>query len=298
MSDSIKSLIKNIVAVNKLQGNFLEDAYNRLSSSEKDDLSRYLEFCDSRGVGLDYLAEAYNTIVGDTLREQIYFQRHKKYRYSTFKEVAESVYFNPEYMKRYMYGLALTAFFWAQHKAIKNYFEAVVPKSNKGKYLEIGPGHGYFMAKAMSTTNYDSFLGVDISPTSIELSGQVLDSEIWGGARGYELVHADFLDQGFTGKYDAIVMGEVLEHVEAPVTFLKKIKELAHDDTFIFVTTCINSPAVDHIALFKNVDDIKAIISSAGLQIADYNLVPYDKLDEEESQKRELPMNIAFVLKV
>ncbi len=297
MSDSIKSLIKQIVAVNKLQSNFLEDAHSRLSDSDKDDLSRYLIFCESKGVGLAFLAEAYNTIVLDTLREQIYFQRHKKYRYSTFKEVAESVYFNDEYMTRYMYGLALTAFFWAQHKAIKHYFEAVVPKSSKGKYLEIGPGHGYFMAKAMSTTAYDNFLGVDISPASIELSGHVLDSGIWGGVKGYELVHADFLDQGFTGKYDSIVMGEVLEHVEAPVKFLDKIKQLAHEDSFIFITTCINSPAVDHIALFRNVDDIKAVIMDAGLKIVDYNLVPYDKLDVEESLVRELPMNIAFVLK-
>jgi len=295
MADLIKSLILDIVKINKLQKIFLEDAYDRLNSTEKDDLNCLINFCNDEGI--DCLADAYNTIVLDTLKEQIYFKRHKKYRFSTFKDVAESVYFNQEYMKHYMYGLALTAFFWEQHRSIKNYFLSVLPKKCKGKYLEIGPGHGYFMAKAMSTTAYDSFSGIDISPTSLELTKKFLDSDIWGETKNFNLVLSDFLEVNFKDRYDAIVMGEVLEHVEEPISFLEKIKSLSDGDTFIFVTTCINAPAIDHIKLFRNVDEVNDLIVKAGLQILDIHLVPYNNLDIDGSQKLELPINIALVLK-
>jgi cyclopropane fatty-acyl-phospholipid synthase-like methyltransferase len=173
----------------------------------------------------------------------------------------------------------------------------VLPKKCKGKYLEIGPGHGYFMAKAMSTTAYDSFSGIDISPTSLELTKKFLDSEFWGETKNFNLVLSDFLEVNFKDRYDAIVMGEVLEHVEEPISFLEKIKSLSDGDTFIFVTTCINAPAIDHIKLFRNVDEVNDLIVQAGLQILDIHLVPYNNLDIDGSQKLELPINIALVLK-
>jgi 2-polyprenyl-3-methyl-5-hydroxy-6-metoxy-1,4-benzoquinol methylase len=247
---------------------------------------------------LEFLADSYNLIVNDTLKEQLYFQRNKKYRYSTFDEVSDIVYFNDEYMKKYMYGLAITSYFWKQHKKINNFFDDVLPLDKEGIFLEIGPGHGNLMAKAMSRSSYNSFLGVDISPTSIELTEQLLKANVWGESRDYELMIADFLDGEFEGTYDAIIMGEVLEHVEQPSLFLEKIASLSKKDSFIFITTCINTPAIDHLALFRSVEEIKTLFSNAGLEVKNSILVPYDKMNVDETMDKRLPLLVAFVLKV
>lgn len=297
MSELLNDLVQEIVLNNNRQEKFLENSLSFLNEDEIGELNKYIQFCLDRGISIKFLANAYNLIVNDTAREQLHFRRHKKYRYSTFNEVADSVYFNNEYMEQYMYGLALSAFFWRQHKLIKDYFCQNVKSVTSGTYLEIGPGHGYFMAKSMELSGCEKYFGVDISPTSIDMTRAMLDANVWGDAKDYQLTLLDFLEWEEKAKFGTIVMGEVLEHVEQPELFLKKIHSLAHQDSFIFITTCINSPAVDHIALFRDENELYDLFSKCHFDVIDELLVPYDKLSIEESKKQELPMNVAFVLR-
>lgn len=300
MENLIKKLIDAIVFDNKRQASFLKEAYSNLSIKEKNDLTKYLKFCQKKlgKKSINYLADSYNLIVNDTLKEQLYFQRHKKYRYGSFEEVADKVYFNESYMEKYMYGLAITSYFWKQHKKINNFFYDSLPADKSGAYLEIGPGHGHFMAKAMNKSLFDNFLGVDISPTSIELTHQLLEANVWGESRNYDLLLTDFLDGDFKGKFDAIVMGEVLEHVEQPDIFLEKITELSKKETFIFINTCINTPAIDHIYLFESIEDIEALFLRSGLNVRKRLLVPYEEMSIDETMSRSLPLLTAFVLEI
>jgi len=98
------------------------------------------------------------------------------------------------------------------------------------------------------------------------------------------------------GTYDAIIMGEVLEHVEQPDVFLKRIAELAKDDAYIYVTTCINAPAVDHIFLWRSTDELEKMIEGTGLKIKTPLRLPYEGKTLEESQAAELSINVAYVL--
>ena len=159
--------------------------------------------------------------MADVIRETIYFKKHKHYRYSSFSEVANSVYYNDEYMSLYMHGLLITLFFWPNHLKLYRFFRQTLPKDKPGTYLEIGFGHGYFFMTALRDSAFTCFEGIDLSETSIRQT-QSLIGNIQQG-KEVHLHCADFLNFDFKTKhYDAIVMGELLEHVENPEDFFKK----------------------------------------------------------------------------
>lgn len=293
---NVVALIEKVVEDNPMHRNFVTRALANVTAAELAHLDDYIDFCKHKGLAVAYLAECYLTIVGDTLREQIYFQKHKKYRYSTFAEVGDSVYFNEEYMSFYMYGLAITSYLWPNHLDLFRFFRETLPTNKTGKYLEIGPGHGYFFMTAMEQSKFDTFTGVDISETSVAMTRALIE-HFGTDKKSFDLVCMDFLKTDLPENgFDAVVMGEVLEHVEQPELFLKQIARLACDDAHIFVTTCINAPAVDHIYLFKTPDELVKLFDACGLKIKSQLIRPYEGKTEAESLAQLLPINVAYVL--
>lgn len=297
LGERIDALTEHIVRINPLQRSFIEQSATDIRDVERRDLDAYIRFADSSGMDAEYLAGCYDLIVKDTLREQMFFQRHGRYRYSTFDEVANSVYFDDDYMRRYMHGLAITAYLWPNHRALHRYFIDSIPAGSAGQYLEVGPGHGVFMMCAMRDSGYERFVGIDISPTSVEMTRALLGSGAFGDFDNYEIVEQDFFTTDTSdGGYSAVVMGEVLEHVEDPGRFLQQIAAVTADDPFIFITTPVNAPAIDHIYLFDSVASIEALVAQAGLRVRDRLLVPYPGLTVEESMAQKLAVNVAMVL--
>jgi len=285
-----------IAKIDKLQKSFLQSAVENLSDEDIAMLDGYILHCIEKGTNFSDLAESYKLICKDTLREQIFFQRHGQYRHSKYEDVASDVYHNDDYMAKYMHGLALTAFLWPNHLKMKDFFLQTFPRDKTGRYLEIGPGHGLFFMNAMRHGAFDTFEGVDISRKSIEMTETLLRNEFPGESANYKLVHQDFLKQPSAEKYDAIVMGEVLEHVENPDAFLKKMHDLSNPGAYVFITTCFNCPAIDHIYLFRSHNDLAEIVHSSGFEIKEELQVPYTGLSIEESEKQRLPINVAMVL--
>jgi 2-polyprenyl-3-methyl-5-hydroxy-6-metoxy-1,4-benzoquinol methylase len=151
--------------------------------------------------------------------------------------------------------------------------------------------------KAIGETAYTQFEGIDISPKSVEMTRDILESGDFGTFSNYALLCQDFLNaEPSTASFDALVMGEVLEHVEDPGAFLRRIRELTRPDSYIYISTCMNAPAVDHLALFTSAAHLESIIEDAGLRIADQCLVPYQGLTVTETEEKQLPMNIGAVL--
>jgi 2-polyprenyl-3-methyl-5-hydroxy-6-metoxy-1,4-benzoquinol methylase len=292
----VNSLVDEITEQYPVHRAFLEQAIGTATPEEVDQLAGYLEFCLSKGLTLDYLTESYLTILGDTLDEQLYFRDHGNYRHSTFAEVAESVYHDRDYMDRYMYGLAITNFVWPNHVAMARFLRETLPRDKAGRYLEVGPGHGFLLLSAIEIGSFDDFLGVDLSAASVEQTQTIVDHFHPDAPARVEL--QDFLeaDDLAPGSFDAIVMGEVLEHVEQPEVFLRRIAELAKDDAFIFITTCINAPAVDHIYLWRSTDELEEMIEASGLSIKEPLRLPYEGKSLEESREQALPINVAYVL--
>jgi 2-polyprenyl-3-methyl-5-hydroxy-6-metoxy-1,4-benzoquinol methylase len=150
---------------------------------------------------------------------------------------------------------------------------------------------------AMRTTSYDTFEGVDISPTSVEMTRALIESGHFGQYAGYSVTLLDVVsEQPARQRYQAIVMGEVLEHVEDPLALMRRICELADGSAFIYVTTAINAPAIDHIYLFDSIDSVLDLVRRSGLVAREQLALAHAGLSVETALRDRMPINIALVL--
>ena len=298
MSDAFKltDLVDRVSTRRPPHAKFLGEAFRLLTNEEKIEADSYLAYM-IKDHDPNYLVESYETIVDDTSDAQLFFAREGRYRCSTFEEVANSVYFNDEYMKKYMVGLAITSFVWPNHTYIRRFFRDTFPTGRSGTYLEVGPGHGLSLIEAIRSGNLDQYVGVDISATSLNLTRDVIRFFCPSDFERVSLIQSDFLaGKDFGENFDILVMGEVLEHVEQPKAFLARLRTLAAPNAHIFVTTCVNAPAIDHIYLFSSEKQVEAEIAESGLSIRKRLAVPYFGKTIEESVAQRLPINVAYVL--
>jgi 2-polyprenyl-3-methyl-5-hydroxy-6-metoxy-1,4-benzoquinol methylase len=294
----LQQLVSSILETNPRQAAMLARAQETLREDERSEVEAYLSLEADFGFTPKDLSSAYNLVVLDTLREQMFFRRHGRYRHQRFSDVASSVYFSPDYMRQYMQGLALTGFLWPNHVSIRRFFTDYLERvpAGQGDYLEVGPGHGIYMASAVRSAKYARYLGVDISPTSLELTRRMLTHATGEQPARFQLQLGNFLETSFDRSFDMIVMGEVLEHVEDPCRFLRHARDAISPNGAVFISTCINSPATDHIYLFKHDSEVGALASAAGLTIQSQLIVPYHGTDLSQSYAEMLPVNIAMVL--
>ena len=286
-----------VSARNPFQKKFIANSLQNMTESCRQDAEAYIIYCLSLGESIDDLADAYQGFVDVMNGEQLYFARENHYRYSKLSEVEGIVYNNPTYMRMYMRGLALTMFLWPQHQQTRSFFQQKLPADNAGKqYLEIGPGHGMFFLCAIRQGGFDKCIGVDISPTSIETTRQLLSCGFFGQLAGYELVCTDFLLHEFDQAFSAIVIGEVLEHVERPDLFIAKIAKHILPGGFIFLSTCLNAAALDHIYNFENFEQLESLFAASGLKIQEKLTIPYARKTIEQCLRHRFPMNVAYVL--
>ena len=297
-TEDLRVLVNGILELNPLHRRFLESALNNLTATELANLGNYLAYCRTSGLDMEYLADSYMTIVEDTFTEQIFFQRNGHYRNSSFEEVSKAVYFNDDYMNRYMYGLAISSFLWPNHVALSRFYQETFPRDKTGNYLEIGPGHGYYTLTALNIGSMNHIKAVDISATSLAQTRAVLEHFHPGSSSQVTLQESDFLDAGGlpAASFDILVMGEVLEHVEQPQLFLERLRALAAPNAHIFITTCINAPAIDHIYLWRTLDDLEDMIRASGLNIQQHLYLPYEGKTLDEALEAKLAINVAYVL--
>ena len=269
-----------------------DDAFYQKADAFVDRFESYLK---KKGQTLDYGVDCYLRMIADVRIETMHFVRTGEYTSKSFEEANQRVYNNPDIMEYYMNALLLSQFLWGHHYTIYNYFIDNLPKY-KDKidyYLEMGGGHGLYISEAIRLlkpgTKFDL---IDISPTSIEASRALIAND----SVNYTL--SDIFKIKAEKKYDFITMGEVLEHVEDPVALLAKLGELLKDGGSMFITTPTNAPAIDHIYLFTNSDDIRKVIDKAGFKVTDEIGIYSEKVSKEKAEKFKVAMMYAaFITK-
>jgi 2-polyprenyl-3-methyl-5-hydroxy-6-metoxy-1,4-benzoquinol methylase len=76
-------------------------------------------------------------------------------------------------------------------------------------------------------------------------------------------------------------MGEVLEHVNNAPDFMARTKKLLNRGGSIYLSTCANSPALDHVYHFKSADEIRNLITSHGFKIVKDLALPAEDVPPE-----------------
>jgi 2-polyprenyl-3-methyl-5-hydroxy-6-metoxy-1,4-benzoquinol methylase len=250
---------------------------------------RYGALLEARGLSMAFAVDAYVAMCSGMLRGQIDFMRSGKYPVITSADANRAVYASEQDMLPYMVSLAMSQFLWPTHHAIFNFFDAALVERAPGlrRYLEVGPGHGLFLEKALTrATALERAVALDISQTSLDLTRSVI-GHYYPAAAKLDYVHGDFLTHPLAGPFDFVTMGEVLEHVEDPAVFLQRGLALLAPGGAVFLSTCANCPAVDHVYQFNSVAEIRALIRQGrGTVLRELAIAAEDvTLDEAESRR-------------
>ena len=259
---------------------------------------RYEEFLAKHGISIDYAVDAYLKMCGNMLRCQIEFLRTGQYPQVTAEQAKRAVYESETEMLSYMVGLGISQFLWPTHYQMFSFFKKAINDNAKSvsSYLEIGPGHGLYMEYALSTLNkFDVAVAIDISLTSLGLSRAFIQY-FANVQKEVKFMLGDVTKTDFDRHFDFITMGEVLEHVNQPKELLQKLKTLLAPGGKSFVSTCANSPAIDHVVQFNNVQQIRDLIHSSGLTILGDLPLPVEPISVEEAEAKRVTINYCALL--
>jgi 2-polyprenyl-3-methyl-5-hydroxy-6-metoxy-1,4-benzoquinol methylase len=294
------NITESIIAENPLQKKRIEafltnrdDEYWKFA----EDLSRTLNhnFLTTDKDRLE-AARSYNKMCMDFLSEQIQFRKTGTYRINDSAVALNEVYNDFDVMRYYMVGLLISYMFWPNHYELFRFFRHHLPTDEPSTYLEVGVGHGLFSAAMLTRYSDIRGVGVDISETSIQTAGEVLTAFGVDMSR-FEFVPGDYLESNLGPRvFDFIIMGEVLEHVNDAAAFMARTKKLLAEGGQVYLSTCANCPALDHVYHFHNAEEIRDLIKDAGFRIVTDLALPAEDVPEERWQEELITINYCGLL--
>lgn len=302
MENVIQHLMDQIGIKSPLQIRNVQKYVDEMWPVERENFQRRIQYLLHEGETYETIADGYLQFCLYFMEERKYFMRMGTYRHSTFDEIAY-LYNDEKYMKNYMLGLSLAIYLWKIQRDNMRFFrgKCQADKHQGGKYLEVGPGHGEYLVTAVENMSFDNYVAVDISKTAVNMTKSYLDfalKEKQDKLKRVCVENKDFLDFSQKEKFDAIVVSEVIEHVENPKKFLIQIRKLAKEDTYIYVSTAINSPFPDHLYHFHNKGEVYSLIEEAGLKVVDEMFSSADGVEMEKAVKKNYDITVGFILTI
>lgn len=241
------------------------------------------------------IAADYQWMTKNMVEEELFFRRNNRYRMSTFAEAQAEVYDDAVYMGKYINGLLLSQLWWSNHTASLKFFRDSFLTSLPSGFnlLDIGPGHGLFLWLATEMANANSVEGWDVSPASLEGTREALRAMNIAD-EAVPLKKFDVVKKA-EGEFDALVFSEVLEHLETPREALQNLLGLLKPGGRIFVNAPANSPAPDHIWLFRSPEEVRDMVEEAGFKIVDTLYSPYTGITLQRARDLEATISAVVV---
>jgi 2-polyprenyl-3-methyl-5-hydroxy-6-metoxy-1,4-benzoquinol methylase len=223
---------------------------------------------------------------------QMELDRDGKYRYSSFDEVRAIVYDNPEVMEgRYLNGLLISQALWMNHRKIYEYFvdEFCANNAPTGTVLEVPTGTGVYVTEFAGRNPGWTAFGVDLSNSSVEFTREIARLRNCK----VSVKNENFLEYAEETKFDRLICGELLEHLEQPEELLLKLKNLTAPGGKVFLTTAIWAANIDHIYLFVNAQEVRVMLEKYFTIVSELVVPVRPGFGPEDSKT---PINYAAVL--
>ncbi|WP_299444723.1 class I SAM-dependent methyltransferase [uncultured Rhodospira sp.] len=247
------------------------------------------------GDRLHTIAENYRWTCDRLREEELHFHRHGSYRLTTFEAANAEVYSDDAYMERYIDGLLLSQVFWSNHVESCNFYFREVPKvlKDSARLLEIGPGHGLMLYLSLKTFGLAGATAWDISPVSVDQSRRALERL---GASGATFAVQDIMQLApGAAAFDLVVMSEVLEHLEDPRRALTSIRNVMAVGAYLFVNVPINSPSPDHIYLLETVEDVLALVETAGFRVVSHGAFASQGKELKRALRQKISVSVCVI---
>ena len=217
----------------------------------------------------EILAQGYKAFVSDVNRSQARYQRRGHYRNSSYKEVYDLVYNNPEYMTDYHWGVFVTTFAWEHHLKLFSFFENsflshVKKESNQVSLLDLGAGSGVWSLMSAYHCPQLTCLGIDISTTSVELAKKMADASSLNQRVSFQV--GDALEAG-SDQYDYAISCFLLEHLEAPKDLFSALSKQLKPGGLAWVSGALTAAEIDHIYEFKKESELVDMAEEAGFRV-------------------------------
>lgn len=218
--------------------------------------------------------QGYAEFCTEALRAQVFFERHRRYKASSYAEVVKSCYNSPDYMKvRYLPGQYLSHYIWPHHqKMLRHFTMCLLPKiqNEVSLFYEVGTGCGMYSQKALQAMPEVRGIGYDISDYALEFTLRVIQDQ--GLADRYEVRNQDILAEPIDEKADLVINQEVLEHLEDPEAFICGLFEATRRGGWGYITAAINAAHTDHIYLYCSPDEVQRQIEAASWKVHDVQI--------------------------
>jgi 2-polyprenyl-3-methyl-5-hydroxy-6-metoxy-1,4-benzoquinol methylase len=239
---------------------------------------RLLDLADRLGAALgldaDGVLDAFAEFCLTFLREQEEFLKTGEYRNAAlgFEHVRAEVYDDDEYMTSYMVGHLLSCVVFPHHYEQYRFFQTrfVPALPAAANVFEFGQGHGLWLSECLAGHPARRGTGVDVSPRCVVMAGEMMRLRGVGPDR-VALSHADAVryDLGDTA-YDGMIASGLLEHIEDPAGFLRRVRRNLKPGTGrLFTMVPTNTAHPDHLVLFREVDEIRDLFRAAGFSVVE-----------------------------
>lgn len=297
MPGILEYIINRIADANPVSAKKLRKNYKKFSAQHVKDAEEFLElyslYLNSISKNIDYAVECYLKMTGDMFLERMRFLETGEYSNKLYKDVNEKIYSNPDIMDYHMHGLAIGQFLWPDQYIRYRFFSDNLLKYEPVRnYLEIGGGHGLYLREAVKQLGEKcDFTVIDISRSSLNIC------ENMSPERNVKFILKDIFEYHDSDKFDFITVGEVIEHLEDPLKLLDKMHSILNDNGTVYLTTPVNAPMIDHIYLFRNVNEIKELLNKADFKIVEDVQAYSEDLPEELAIEHKIPLMYACFLK-
>lgn len=205
------------------------------------------------------------------LTRQNAFLRTGRYACSDFEQVRRELYDNTDRMQSfYLLALMFSFVFSANYIGSFRFFRReMLPRLESARTVcDIGCGHGVYLTQMLLACPGAFGRGLDISPASLLTTRSLLE---------YHEVHPDrfLVAQADVREampvesqtQDGVTCFEVIEHLEDPFDAVSEIRRVLRPGAPLCLSTAVRMESVDHLYVFNDPDQVRALLSKVGLTI-------------------------------